>query len=100
MVRKARHRSSKGFTEKALKKGEARKLNALRKSLGKDIAEKAFAEWYQRSANAEQDAVDRNAAAIAEALTTLVKTKNIRIPRGGYRLRRGRGRVIVEPGSK
>ena len=33
------------FKEDQLNKGQARKLTALRKSLGDDIADKAFAEW-------------------------------------------------------
>ena len=33
------------FKEDQLSKGQARKLTALRKSLGDDIADKAFAEW-------------------------------------------------------
>jgi len=33
-------------TKKSLTKGQVRKLNALRKSLGDKIAEKAFAEWW------------------------------------------------------
>ncbi len=34
--------------EKALTKGELRKLNALRKSVGEDIGEKAFVEWLRK----------------------------------------------------
>ena len=45
MPRKAAPR----YSEKELSKGELRKLNALRKSLGDDIAEKAFSEWYAQS---------------------------------------------------
>ena len=33
------------FRERDLTKGQLRKLTALRKSLGKGIADKAFAEW-------------------------------------------------------
>ncbi len=38
--------SKQVFSEADLSKGELRKLNALRKSLGEEIADKAFAEWY------------------------------------------------------
>ena len=34
---------------------------------------------------------------IADTLWPLVQDGSLRIPRGGYRVRRGRGRIIVEP---
>ena len=37
--------SSKGIDEGSLTKGELRKLNALRKSVGDDIGERTFATW-------------------------------------------------------
>jgi hypothetical protein len=40
--------------------------------------------------------MDRNAAAIAQAIEAVVLEGKVRIPRGGYFVRRGRGRVIVE----
>ena len=82
--------------EKDLTKGELRKLNALRKSLGDEIAEKAFAEWYDKRPTADGGAADRNAELIVEALEPLIESDGLRIPRGGYIVRRGRGRVIVE----
>ena len=39
---------------------------------------------------------DKNAEAIAELLNPPVLGKKINIPRGGYLVRRGRGRVVVE----
>jgi hypothetical protein len=78
-----------------LSKGELRKLSALRKSLGNEIADRAFAEWLAQQPG--QTAVDDpNAATIAETLTKLAVAGKLRIPRGGYLVRRGRGRVIVE----
>ncbi len=41
--------------------------------------------------------VDRNAAAISAALAPLIKTSKLRIRRGGYLVKRGRGRIIVTP---
>ncbi len=84
------------FNEKELSKGELRKLNALRKSLGEEIAEKAFSEWYTASGTSDGVAADKNATLIAESLAPLVRSNKLRIPRGGYLVRRGRGRVIVE----
>ena len=86
------------FRERDLTKGQLRKLTALRKSLGKGIADKAFAEW-QASVPEPQKiaaAVDKTAEAIAELLNAPVLAKKIRLPRGGYVVRRGRGRVVVE----
>ena len=89
-------RPMKKFNEKELSKGEMRKLNALRKSLGEDIAEKAFSEWYVSQPEGGVGAADKNADLIAETLVPLIESQGLRIPRGGYILRRGRGRVIVE----
>lgn len=82
--------------EKALTKGELRKLNALRKSVGEDIGEKAFMEWLRNQPMEEAAREDKNAALIADTLMPLIQQNKLRIPRGGYIVRRGRGRVIVE----
>ena len=82
--------------ERDLTKGQLRKLTALRKSLGKVIADNAFAEWQASVPEPQKIPVDKTAEAIAELLTPGVLEGKIRIPRGGYLVRRGRGRVIVE----
>ena len=82
--------------ESALTKGQRRKLNALRKSVGNDIAERAFLEWLWAQPGAAGAEPDENAAAIVEMLWPLVQCGKLKIPRGGYLLRRGRGRIIVE----
>lgn len=79
-----------------LTKGEVRKLNALRKSLGDEIAEEAFAKWLKSKKEDAAGASDKNAQSILEALQPLIEKNKLSIPRGGYILRRGRGRVIVE----
>lgn len=89
-------RKSAAIDESALSKGDLRKLNALRKSLGPDIAERAFAEWQATQPEPAGGPADRNAELIADALYDLVEKHNVQIPRGGYLVRRGRGRVIVE----
>ena len=85
-----------GITETDLTKGQLRKLNALRKSVGPDIGERAFAQWLKRANAGKSAAVDKNAASIAEAIETAIKGKKRSFPRGGYLLKRGRGRVLVE----
>ena len=82
--------------EKALTKGELRKLNALRKSVGEDIGEKAFVDWLRKKPPAVAELEDKNAALIADTLIPLIQKNKLQIPRGGYLVRRGRGRVIVE----
>ena len=84
--------------ESKLTKGELRKLNALRKSVGDSIGARAFTEW-QRSRPAPTKAApaDKTAEAIAGAVEKLIESGKIRsLPRGGYVVRRGRGRVVVE----
>ena len=90
--------STNRLDESTLTKGQLRKLNALRKSVGRDIGERAFAEWLaSRQAAAEK--TDRHAELVAESLWPLVQQGRLRIRPGGYLVRRGRGRIIVEPAS-
>lgn len=80
--------------EKHLTKGDLRKLNALRKSIGDKLAEEAFAKWYAQEGKG-QGPLDPNIELIEKALNPLIK--KVRIQRGGaYAVRRGRGRFIVE----
>lgn len=87
--------SSGGIDEGALTKGQLRKLRALKKSVGDEIGEQAFAAWLaSQDGSAAQD--DGNATTIVDTLWPLVQEGTLAIPRGGYRIRRGRGRIIVE----
>ena len=83
--------------ENSLTKGQRRKLNALRKSVGNEIGEQAFAAWLASQSAATADA---NAALIVDTLWPLVQQGTLEIPRGGYLLRRGRGRIVVEPAKR
>lgn len=83
------------INEKDLTKGELRKLNALRKSIGDELGTDAFAKWYAAKETGEADS-DPNIELIENALLPLME--KMRIPRGSaYAVRRGRGRFIVEP---
>ena len=88
--------SSTRVDEGTLTKGQRRKLNALRKSVGDEIGEQALTAWLSsQSASAAAEA-NQNAAMIVDTLWPLVQQGTLAIPRGGYLLRRGRGRIIVE----
>ena len=89
-------RAKRGLNEGNLSKGQVRKLNALRKSLGDEIANRAFSEWISTQGNGAAPSSDRNARTITQALQPLIEEGRLSIPRGGYIVRRGRGRVIVE----
>jgi len=81
--------------ETILTKGQLRKLNALRKSLGPVIADEAFSKWLAQATDDEAEA-DENARLIADTLWDLTRDGKLKIRRGGYMVRRGRGRIIVE----
>ena len=83
--------------ENALTKGQRRKLTALRKSVGTEIGEQAFAAWLASQPTAAAAKADANAALIVDTLWPLVQQGALAIPRGGYLVRRGRGRIVVEP---
>lgn len=88
------------INESNLTKMELRKLNALRKSVGDTIAATAFRQWLkERPALAGADRqVDKTAEVIADAVMGLISSGKIKtIPRGGYIVKRGRGRVVVSP---
>ena len=80
--------------ESKLSKGDLRKLAALRKSLGDEIADEAFAKWHGQQKKGSSAKVDQNVTTIEEALAPHLSKMSF--PRGGgYVIKRGRGRVIV-----
>ncbi len=76
-------------------KGQLRKLNALCRSLGRAIADEAFSRWLDQETSVPE--VDENAEVVRDALWSLIRDGRLSSRRGGYGVRRGRGRVIVEP---
>ena len=87
--------SSIPIDESDLTKGQIRKLNALRKSVGNEIADRAFSEWF--SSRPATEKTDKDAVLISDTLMVLVEEGKLKIPRGGYLVRRGHGRVVVDP---
>jgi len=74
--------------EASLSKGHMRKLVALRKSLGSDIADKAFVEWQKTQASSPEVKEDPIATALLEAIGPVVE--NMNLGRYGYTIRRSR----------
>ena len=62
-------------------KGQRRKLNALRKSVGDEIGEQAFAAWLSSQSTASGAKSDENAALIVDTLWPLVQEGTLAIPR-------------------
>ena len=79
--------------EKALTKGELRKLNALRKSVGDRIGDQAFEKWLkQRTSSKNKEKVDPVGQKIKQALSGLVKDKSVKLGNLGYSVRRAKGK--------
>ena len=83
--------------ETKLNKGHQRKLKALRKSLGKKIADEAFSKWLKEMASGKKKAskIDPVAARLAACIGKEDKKKKLKLPRGGYLVRRGFQGVIL-----
>ena len=81
------------INEKTLTKGQLRKLNALRKSLGDKIADKAFAQWMKEQpakiVTAKSDPV---AEKLVNAVAGLAKDKLFNLGRKGYVVKRAKGK--------
>ena len=76
-------------------KGQVRKLNALRKSLGNQIADKAFKEWLKQQAKqAPAERADPVVNKLLAALKGLEKDKLINLGRKGYVIKRAKGRGV------
>ena len=86
--------------ETKLNKGHQRKLKALRKSLGKKIADEAFSKWLKETAGEKKKVskIDPVAARLADCIAKEDKKKQkLKLPRGGYNVRRGfQGVILVE----
>ena len=79
--------------ETGLTKGLVRKLNALRKSVGDDLAEEVFAKWLERQATSQaKSKPDPVAMKIVEALACLENDPKFNLGNHGYTLRRAKGK--------
>ena len=77
-----------------LTKGQIRKRNALRKSLGNKIADQAFAKWMKAEAKAASKKVTKKDA-VAEKIAAALKPvagKSLNFGTYGYTIRRAKGK--------
>ena len=75
-----------------LTKGQTRKLNALRNSLGNEIADNAFTKWMRTQTKEKMVQIDPVAEKIKVALSALVHEKAFRLGSKGYIIKRSRGK--------
>ena len=81
------------INEKTLTKGQIRKLNALKKSVGAKLGEQTFMKWMKEQAKAKPvEKSDPVADKILEALKPLVRDKSIKLGNRGYFIRRAKGK--------
>ena len=78
--------------EAGLTKGLVRKLTALRKSVGDDLAEEVFARWLRQAASQAKSKPDPVAMKIVEALTGFENDPKFNLGNHGYTLRRAKGK--------
>ena len=79
--------------EIGLTKGLVRKFNALRKSVGDDLADEVFARWLEREAASQaRSKPDPVAMKIVEALAGFENDPKFNLGYYGYTLRRAKGK--------
>ena len=78
--------------QSTLTKGQARKLNALRKSVGNDIAEDAFTKWMKTQSKTPKEVRDPVADALVTALDQFKDDKTFRLGAKGYVVKRSKGK--------
>ena len=78
--------------QSTLTKGQVRKLNALRKSVGNNIAENAFGKWMKNQSKTPKEVRDPVAEALVAALSYLTSNKSFRLGTKGYVVKRAKGR--------
>ncbi len=75
-----------------LTKGQVRKLTALRKSVGDDIADEAYTKWMKTQTKTPKEVRDPVADALVAALSNLTSDKGFRLGTKGYVVRRAKGK--------
>ena len=78
--------------QSTLTKGQVRKLNALRKSVGDNIAENAFGKWMKFQSKTPKNVRDPVADALVAALSNLTSNKSFKLGSKGYVVKRAKGK--------
>ena len=78
--------------QSTLNKGQIRKLNALRKSVGNNIADAAFAKWMKTQSKAPKVVRDPVADALVAALANLQNDRSFKLGTKGYVVKRSKGK--------
>ena len=78
--------------QSTLTKGQVRKLNALRKSVGDDIAENAFSKWMKTQSKTPKEVHDPVADTMIAALSNLTSDKSFKLGTKGYVVKRSKGK--------
>jgi len=78
------------INQSILTKGQIRKLNALRKSVGNDIADVAFGKWIKTQSKPPKVVRDPVADALVAALSNLSDDKSLKLGNKGYVVRRAK----------
>jgi len=77
--------------QSTLNKGQIRKLDALRKSVGDEIGEDAFTKWLSTHSKTTKEVSDPVADALVAALSDLQNDKRFKLGAKGYVVRRAKG---------
>lgn len=80
--------------ESGLTKAHARKLNALRKSVGDKLGEEVFSKWLAQQKKVSGERADPVAEKIVEALAGHAGDRTFRLGNYGYTVRRARGKGV------
>ena len=80
--------------QSTLTKGQIRKLNALRKSVGNVNADVAFGKWMTTQSKKPKEIRDPVADALVAALANLTSDKSFKLGNKGYVVRRAKGKGV------
>ena len=78
--------------ESSLTKGQIRKLNALKKSIGDNLGEQAFSKWLQTQSKSSVAKKDPVAEKLHSAISSLASDSSLRLGTKGYTIKRARGK--------
>ncbi len=80
--------------EMSLTKGQVRKLNALKKSIGDDLGTDVFTKWMSNQEKIKKEGVivDPVAIKLQEVLSPLESDLSVRLGNKGYTIKRARGK--------